>query len=97
MVGSRIIGSVRAYEENNTCKVGKLIVHPDYENKGIATRLMSELEARFQHCKRYELYTGFKSERNLYLYDKLGYRKFKTIEVHDHLSFVYLEKYSRNT
>ena len=30
----KIIGSVRAYEENGRVYIGKLMVHPDYQNKG---------------------------------------------------------------
>ena len=32
---------------------------------------MSFVESRLDNCIRYELFTGFKSERNLYLYKKL--------------------------
>ena len=30
-----ILGSVRAYEKDGTCYIGRLIVHPEYQNKGI--------------------------------------------------------------
>lgn len=89
---STIVGSVRAYDTEGTCHVGKLIVHPDYQNQGIATQLMNQLEICFSHCSRFELYTGYRSERNLYLYSKLGYVPFKTVKVHERLSFIYLEK-----
>jgi hypothetical protein len=41
--------------------------------------------------ERYELFTGHRSERNLYLYAKLGYRQFKREPVHEALTVVYLE------
>jgi GNAT superfamily N-acetyltransferase len=31
----QIIGSVRAYMEEGVCRIGRLIVHPDHQNKGI--------------------------------------------------------------
>ena len=32
--GGVIIGSVRAYGKDGTCHIGRLIVRPDYQNKG---------------------------------------------------------------
>jgi GNAT superfamily N-acetyltransferase len=58
---NRIIGSVRANQESGTCQVGRLIVHPDYQGKGIGTLLMGRIEAAFSHAKRFELFTGSKS------------------------------------
>jgi ribosomal protein S18 acetylase RimI-like enzyme len=89
-----LVGSVRARETDGTCCVGKLIVHPDCQGQGIGTRLMREIERRFEHAARFELFTGHRSARNLYLYDKLGYRAFKTVPVSDALSIVYLEKFA---
>ena len=33
-INDSIIGSVRAFEKNNICYIGRLIVHPEYQNKG---------------------------------------------------------------
>jgi len=91
----RIIGSVRAYVEGGTCHVGKLIVHPDFRSRGIGTRLMHEIEGCFAHAERYELFTGEKSERNLRLYQKLGYKPFKSRRITDNLTLTFLEKYHK--
>jgi phage replication-related protein YjqB (UPF0714/DUF867 family)/N-acetylglutamate synthase-like GNAT family acetyltransferase len=88
----KIIGSVRAYTKEKTCYVGRLIVHPDFQNQGIGTKLMNEIEKIFNHCKRFELFTGDKSERNLCLYQKLGYKIFRTANITDQTTIVYLEK-----
>jgi ribosomal protein S18 acetylase RimI-like enzyme len=90
----RVVGSVRAYVNNDTCYIGRLIVHPDYQNKGIGTALMNGIEEQFQGCKRYELFTGKNSVKNIYLYEKLGYKIFKEEKLSEKLSFVYLEKYA---
>jgi ribosomal protein S18 acetylase RimI-like enzyme len=89
-----IIGSVRAYSKEGTCYIGRLIVHPDFQNRGIGTRLMDEIEKIFNGCKRFELFTGDQSEKNLQLYQKRGYRIFKTAKVTDHTNVVFLEKKS---
>lgn len=88
----RIVGSVRAYMREGTCFVGRLVVHPSVQNQGIGSRLMSEIEGTFEQVKRFELFTGHHSERNLHLYQKLGYRSYRAIKVTDALTIVYLEK-----
>lgn len=90
-INNKIIASVRAYSANNTCYVGKLIVNPQFQNKGYAIKLMHAIEEKFKHCIRFELFSGSKSEKNLYLYNKLGYTEFKR-EIMDNINFVYLEK-----
>ena len=46
---------------------------------------MNAIEQHFKIADRYELFTGHKSARNLYLYQKLGYREFKRISVNETL------------
>ncbi len=89
---TRIIGSVRAIEREGTCHIGRLIVHPDFQNRGLGTRLMSEIEARFPDVVRFELFTGAKSERNLHLYQKLGYLAFRREALTAAATLVFLEK-----
>jgi ribosomal protein S18 acetylase RimI-like enzyme len=92
VMDGRIIGSVRAYAKEGTCYIGRLVVHPDFQSRGIGTRLMNDIERSFCGCKRFELFTGDRSERNLYLYQKCGYRIFKTAKITDQTDIVYLEK-----
>jgi len=92
MMDKRMIGSVRAFIKEGTCYIGRLIVHPDFQNQGIGTKLMYEIENIFSTCKRFELFTGARSERNLYLYQKLGYKIFKTAKITDQTTIVYLER-----
>ncbi len=87
-----IVGSVRAHLEQGTCYIGRLIVHPDQQNRGLGQELMREIEDHFPQSKRYELFTGHRSERNLYFYQKLGYQQFKTQKVSEKLTMVFLEK-----
>ena len=91
-----IVGSVRAYLEKGTAYIGRLMVKPDSQNKGIGTRLMQAIEEHFRMADRYELFTGHRSARNLYLYQKLGYREFKRVPVNDSIILVFFEKYRTN-
>ena len=86
-----IIGSVRAYEENGTVYIGKLIVHPKMQKRGIGTQLLLAMENEFPNF-RYELFTSTKSISNIRLYERLGYKIYKEEAVSDELQFVYLEK-----
>jgi ribosomal protein S18 acetylase RimI-like enzyme len=88
----KIIGSIRANEMNGTCHVGKVIVHPEFQNRGLGGALLLAIEKHLPNARRFELFTGFRSEKNLYLYGKNGYRKFKEEKVNDSFSLVYLEK-----
>ena len=92
---NEIIGSVRCYMEKGTCYIGKLIVHPDNQNCGLGTRLLNVAEIQFPDANRYELFTGQKSEKNLHIYVKCGYRFFKSKVVSDKLTLVFLEKINK--
>jgi len=91
-IDGRIIGSVRAYVQEGTCYIGRLIVHPNFQNQGIGKQLMRAIEEHFTKADRYELFTGQKSERNLYFYQKLGYRIFRSEKLSERVMLVYLEK-----
>lgn len=86
-----IIGSVRAYQEGGTVYIGKLMVHPNMQKRGIGTMLLLEMEKEYPG-QRYELFTSTKSISNIRLYEKLGYEIFKEEAVSRELQFVYLQK-----
>lgn len=86
-----IIGSVRTRIMGDTCHIGRLIVHPKWQNRGIGTRLMAEVEVMNQDVTRFELFTGSDSIRNLNLYHKLGYKEFRRERLSKQVELVYLE------
>jgi ribosomal protein S18 acetylase RimI-like enzyme len=88
---NKIIGSVRAYEEAGRVYIGKLMVHPDYQNKGLGTKLLKTIETYYQN-KTFELYTSSKSEKNLTLYKNNGYKEFKRKKESETFEFIYLKK-----
>ena len=89
--GGSIIGSVRAYEDGGTVYIGKLMMHPSKQGQGIGTQLLLEMEKQFPD-QRYELFTSTRSEKNIALYQKLGYKIFDEEQVTEELRFVYMEK-----
>lgn len=92
VIDNKIIGSVRAREENGTVYIGKLMVHPDHRCRGYGSNLLTEIENYFP-AKRYELFTSTRSEDNIRLYQKMGYTIFDHRAVSEELVFVYMEKF----
>ncbi|MBE5800888.1 MAG: GNAT family N-acetyltransferase [Clostridiales bacterium] len=86
-----IIGSVRAYQEQQSVYIGKLMVHPMEQKKGIGTKLLLEIEKLYPNL-RYELFTSTKSISNIRLYERLGYKIFRKETLSEELQFAYLEK-----
>jgi ribosomal protein S18 acetylase RimI-like enzyme len=98
MNDEKIVGSIRAYRWEGTCYLEKLVVHPSFQGKGIGTRLMQEMEKLFaDRVERIQLSTDYKSERNVSMYKKLGYKIYKTQELSNGGSFVYMEKYTKSS
>ncbi|MCX5849069.1 MAG: GNAT family N-acetyltransferase [Deltaproteobacteria bacterium] len=92
-IAKTIIGSVRAYNKEDTCYINKLIVLPDYQNKGIGKALMYEIENQFHNIvNHYELFTGSRNQRNQHLYNQMGYKSYKVEKYNDEISFIYMEK-----
>jgi len=88
----QIVGSVRAVQKEMTCHIGRLIVLPDCRRRGIGTALMGYVEMAFPGAARFELFTGHRSENNIRLYERLGYRTFRREPLNERLTMVFLEK-----
>jgi ribosomal protein S18 acetylase RimI-like enzyme len=92
----RIIGSVRARIDGTVGHIARLVVAPDVQGGGLGTRLMHEIETRlYDRVQRFELFTGARSEGNLRLYTRLGYREVRRTTVTPALTLIYLAKDAR--
>jgi ribosomal protein S18 acetylase RimI-like enzyme len=92
VMDSVIVGSVRVKHANDVCTINKLIVHPSFQGQGLGRALMDEAEKRAASCKRYELFTGHRSTKNLTFYKRLGYTEYKEQVVNDSLTLIHLYK-----
>ncbi len=88
----KVVGSVRARRDGGTCHVGRLIVKPELQGRGLGTLLMQQIESRCADAARFELFTGERSLGNLRLYRRLGYTELRREVVRPGLCLVYLEK-----
>jgi ech hydrogenase subunit C len=91
VMNNKIIGSVRAFSVGDTCYIWRLVIHPLYEGLGIGKRLMDEIENRFP-CRRFEVFTGAKTKRKIFFFQKTGYKIFASEKVSEKRDRVYLEK-----
>ena len=87
-----VIGSVRGTVNEGTLHIGKLMVHPEHQGKGLGGRLLREIE-KYSPQPRYEFFTSTKSARNISLYEKNGYVQYFTKELTPEIQLVYLEKH----
>jgi len=92
-IDGKIVGSIRMRQDGPTCYIAKLIVDPEFQNRGIASALIQTAEQFYAAIKRFELFTGFKSEKNLYLYKKHGYQVFREEQSSPEFSFLFMEKF----
>ena len=73
-IDGEIVASIRFYAKNNLGFIGKLIVAPEHQNKGLGRKLMLMAEQQLTTITEIELFTGEKSEKNIHLYQSLGYQ-----------------------
>ncbi|SET78848.1 GNAT family N-acetyltransferase [Geodermatophilus poikilotrophus] len=69
--GSRLVGAVRAHERDGVLHVGRLVVAPDLQGRGIGTRLLPAAE-HGTRLPRATLFTGARSTADLRLSRRHG-------------------------
>ncbi|MEV6040178.1 GNAT family N-acetyltransferase [Nonomuraea sp. NPDC052116] len=86
----RVIGAVRGQVSGTTCLVGRLVVAPDHQGRGIGTALLTALHEAVPEAEAFDLFTGHLSGANLKLYRRLGYRETSRERMDDHLTLIHL-------
>ncbi|WP_291444282.1 GNAT family N-acetyltransferase [Desulfovibrio sp.] len=91
--GQTLVGTVRARTTEDTVHIGRLAVLPQWQGRGCGSALMTAILSATK-AARYELFTSAKSERNLRLYQKLGFVPYKKAQTANGVELVWLEKIS---
>lgn len=89
--GERIVGSVRGQISGTTCRVGRLVVAPDAQGRGVGGTLLTALHHEVV-AVAFDLFTGHLSEGNLRLYRRHGYREIRRERMSDHLTLVHMRR-----
>ncbi len=92
VVNGKIIGSICGCLNGEIVNVDGPAVHPYFQNNGVAGRLLEEIDGAFRGAKRFETFTGNKSERQLRELIGAGYEQFKTEVFTPNITWIYLQK-----
>ena len=93
VVNGKIAACVRGFDDGQgTANILRLSVLPYFRGQGLGRRLVTAIEAEFPKAKRFEIFTGHRSAANIHIYEKLGYKRFKTEPFNANVEWVYMEK-----
>jgi ribosomal protein S18 acetylase RimI-like enzyme len=79
----------------SVCEIGRLMVHPDFQGRGIGSALLRAIEVGFPDATKYELFTGSKSDATIRLYERHGYTVTHSERQSQAVMLVFLEKPGR--
>lgn len=96
LLGPRMVGAVRAVrasDDRTAWAIGRLVVAPDVQGRGIGRRLLSAIEtAAPSDVARYTLFTGHLSRANLDFYTRCGYVETRRETQRNGLVMIHLDK-----
>ena len=92
-----LVGTVRGHEAQDGFYIGRLAVLPQWQGRGCGSALLEAIIGLAQplaqvQAGRLVLFTSSKSERNLRLYERFGFRAFKKSTTATGVVLVWLEK-----
>jgi ribosomal protein S18 acetylase RimI-like enzyme len=69
-----IVGGIIVYEKGyRHMELGRIWIHPDYQDQGIGKQAIQFLEETYPEVKLWELDTPAWNKRNIHFYQKMGY------------------------
>ncbi|TCJ81892.1 UNVERIFIED_ORG: acetyltransferase (GNAT) family protein [Bacillus cereus] len=73
--------------------ISPMFIHPNYQGKGIAQKVLILIEKMFPEVRSFELATILEEERNCFLYEKMGYKRTEIIKkLNDKTTLIYYKK-----
>ena len=88
------VGAVRVIDKKDGSRkrIAPIWIMPDFRNQGLAQLAMREVEKLYD-SHHWQLDTILQEEGNIYLYEKLGYKRIGEIEnIKDGMDIVYFHK-----
>ena len=92
LVDGNIVGVTTFYEEDNKYVVGLILIHPDYQGKGIATKIISEYIDIARKDKKEIIIKTYKENPARRLYERLGFKIYEEDKTHVHMSIDFREE-----
>lgn len=86
VVDNQDIGVTNFFEDEGKYHVGLIIVHPDYQGKGIATKIIKDYIYITREEKKEILIKTYKYNPAKKLYEKLGFKQYDEDDTHAYLS-----------
>ena len=93
----KLVGSVRAHSEGEKALIGRLIVEPQLQGQGIGSTLLAAIESQHPSASSFDLFTGSKSEGNIHLYKRHGYRIVDEEALSPSVTLVFMSKPNQRT
>jgi len=89
----KIVGGVILFKKGRVhLEIGRIYIHPEFQNKGLGTEVLSLLERRNPGIKKWTLNTPAWAVRNQHFYEKLGYIKVGELTTENGLGLILYEK-----
>ena len=86
VVDNQDIGVTNFFEDEGKYHVGLIIVHPDYQGKGIATKIINDYIDFTREKQKEILIKTYKYNPAKKLYEKLGFKQYDEDDTHVYLS-----------
>ncbi|MGG0301622.1 GNAT family N-acetyltransferase [Bacillus albus] len=95
IIDSNLVGAICISKKEipNKFWISPMFIHPNYQGKGIAQRVLILIEEMLPKAQSFELATILEEERNCFLYEKMGYTRTEVIKkLNDKTTLVYYKK-----
>ncbi|PGW05806.1 GNAT family N-acetyltransferase [Bacillus cereus] len=95
IIDSKLVGAICISAKELPYKfwISPMFIHPIYQGKGIAQKVLILIEEMFPEARSFELATILEEERNCFLYENMGYKRTEVIKkLNDKTTLVYYKK-----
>jgi len=87
-VNKQDVGITTFYEEDENYVVGLIIIHPDYQNKGIATKIIKEYIKKANDKNKRIIIKTYKENPARRLYERLGFKIYNEDSTHVYMEII---------